>query len=70
MRAATAARAERTARDAAREYIARGWSVVPIAARSKKPSLEDGTLLYGWERGGYTTDDIDPAGNVGIILGN
>jgi hypothetical protein len=51
------------AREAAREYIARRWAVVPVPPRSKKPVLE------GWQNGGFTAEEVDPAGNVGVLLG-
>lgn len=66
MRPATA-RADRAAqpdaRDAARQYIARGWSVVDVPARAKAPTRHD------WQHARLTADDIDPAGNIGLLLG-
>src|SRR5262245_25946651 len=65
MRAAGArAEASQTdAREAARQYIARGFAVVPLPARSKRPERA------GWQHGGFTADDIDPAGGIGLLLG-
>jgi Protein of unknown function (DUF3987)/Bifunctional DNA primase/polymerase, N-terminal len=66
MRAA-AARAERArpdTREAAREYLARRWAVVPVPRRSKRPVLD------GWQNGGFTASDVDRVGNVGILLGS
>ena len=63
---ATAARAERPrpdARQAAAEYIARGWAVVPVPRQSKHP------VRRGWQKGGFTADDVNSSGNVGILLG-
>ncbi|HVO24462.1 MAG TPA: AAA family ATPase [Candidatus Margulisiibacteriota bacterium] len=51
------------ARDAAREYIRRGWAVVPVPARRKGPVRD------GWQRGGFTADDVDPDGNLGLLTG-
>ena len=50
-------------REAAAVYIARGWPPVPIPARQKGPRIAE------WQKGGFAPSDIDPAGNVGVILG-
>jgi hypothetical protein len=65
------ARAERSARpdtrDAAREYMARGWSPIPVPARAKNPNRP------GWQNERHTIDDVDGAfdseGNIGLLLG-
>jgi hypothetical protein len=48
---------------AAREYEKRGWRVLPVKARSKRPRHAN------WQRGIRTARDVDPAGNVGVLLG-
>lgn len=50
------------AREAAAEYIANGWRVVPVPLGEKSPGLPD------WPNNTYTADDI--TGNVGVILGH
>lgn len=53
--------------DAAREYVRRGWSVVPVPFKRKRP------VLKGWERLRLTEADLDPyfdqPANIGLILG-
>lgn len=51
--------------DAARAYIARGWSVVPIPPRSKGPTLHDWPSLRITDPTSY----FSQAGNIGLILG-
>ncbi len=53
----------RDARQAAREYIGRGWKVIDIPAGAKRPAR------LGWQHAQLTADDIDPGGNVGLLLG-
>ncbi|MEW6273264.1 MAG: DUF3987 domain-containing protein [Thermodesulfobacteriota bacterium] len=57
----------RDAREAAREYIRRGWRVVPLAGRAKRPTHD------GWPDLRIAEDDVDtyfPApSNVGVLLG-
>ncbi|MCA9091334.1 MAG: bifunctional DNA primase/polymerase, partial [Planctomycetaceae bacterium] len=53
--------------DAAREYVRRGWCVVPIPYKQKRPVLKE------WEQLRLSESDLDqyfdqPA-NVGLILG-
>ena len=50
-------------REAACEYIQHGWQVLPVSAQSKTP------VRKGWQRGGFTANDIDPAGNIGVLVG-
>jgi hypothetical protein len=54
-------------RPVARDYVARGWAVVRIAPRSKKP-LDD-----GWEKRVIEHHEVDrlfqPNMNVGVRLG-
>lgn len=56
---------------AAKRYQARGWSVIPIAAGEKRPTMA------GWQNGGITAADIetyfnDPnrPHNVSVLLGS
>src|SRR5262245_15611580 len=54
------------ARTAFRAYAVRGWSGIPVYPRSKRP------IGNGWDQlrlGSNDADRIDPAGNIGIILG-
>jgi len=51
------------ARQAADDYARRGWQAVPLPPCSKAPTRA------GWQRGGFTPADFDPAGNVGLLLG-
>jgi hypothetical protein len=64
---ATATRVERTesrhCRAAAHEYERRGWRVVPLARRTKRPTEPE------WETGRYRADDVADDGNVGLLLG-
>jgi hypothetical protein len=52
---------------AAREYIERGWRVVPVPRGQKGPDLPD------WQKRRITADEVDEwfAGecNVGVLLG-
>ncbi len=65
------ARAERPrqadARDAAREYIRRGWAPIPVPHRSKNPGRD------GWPQERHTLDDVDRVfnrtDNVGVLVG-
>lgn len=56
-----------TARDAARLYLARGYAVVPLAARSKRPAVA------GWTNLRLGEDDLGAhfveGSNIGLILG-
>lgn len=54
--------------DAARDYCARGWSVVPIPHRSKNPGYK------GWEQTRLTADELPQRfngqpQNIGVLLG-
>jgi hypothetical protein len=64
---AASARADRSAqpdaRDAAREYIRRGWAVIDAPARAKAPRRQD------WQHARLAADDVRPDGNVGLLLG-
>jgi hypothetical protein len=51
------------ARQAAREYIRRGYAVTDAPRGSKAPTRS------GWQRAQLTADDIDPDRNVGLLLG-
>lgn len=51
------------ARQAAAQYIAAGWRVVPVPGRAKSPDLPD------WPNRVWALSDIEPDGNVGVILG-
>lgn len=51
------------AREAAKNYLARGWQVVPLPARSKAPKIPN------WQNAGFAPGDFDPNGNIGILLG-
>jgi hypothetical protein len=61
--ASAAKRPQPNAREAAKGYIARGWSIVPVPAHNKGPVLDR------WQRGGFRADDVDPADNIGLLLG-
>ena len=54
--------------EAAREYVRRGWSVVPI------PYKQKGAVIKGWEQLRLTdevlADYFDQPANIGIILGD
>lgn len=50
-----------SARAAATAYVAAGWRIVPVPAKSKRPIDED------WPKRVYTPDHI--VGNVGVMLG-
>jgi hypothetical protein len=64
-----AAHAERRpdAREAARQYIRRGWCVIPVPAASKNPNRP------GWQNERHAEADIErvfaPGGNVGLLTG-
>jgi len=53
--------------DAAREYVRRGWCVVPIPFKQKR------AVIKGWEQLRLTDDELpdyfDQPANIGIILG-
>lgn len=53
--------------DAAREYVRRGWCVVPIPFKQKRP------VIKGWEQLRLTDTDLaeyfDQPANIGLILG-
>lgn len=53
--------------DAAREYVRRGWCVVPIPFKQKR------AVIKGWEQLRLTDNDLplyfDQPANIGIILG-
>lgn len=53
--------------DAAREYVRRGWCVVPIPFKQKRP------VIKGWEQLRLTDADLaeyfDQPANIGLILG-
>jgi hypothetical protein len=48
----------------AEKYIARGWQPVPLPAKCKGPQRRN------WQRGGFTVEDFDPQGNIGLLLGD
>jgi putative DNA primase/helicase len=50
-------------REAAQEYIAKGWSVVPLEPRDKKALLRD------WQNRTFAPDDFKAASNIGVKLG-
>jgi P4 family phage/plasmid primase-like protien len=56
-----------TPRDAAREYVARGWAAIPVPRGSKNPAFD------GWQDLRLTAADVDAyfGGdvNVGLVLG-
>lgn len=56
-----------TVNNAAREYIGRGWSVVPVPAGEKGPNLR------GWQNLRITPDEVDEwfvgGSNIGLQLG-
>jgi hypothetical protein len=58
----------RDAREAARQYIARGWAPIPVPVRSKNPNREE------WQHERHTLDDVDrvfcPDGNIGVLTGS
>jgi len=60
---ASAQRSGPDAREAAREYIARGWAVIDVPLRAKAPTRRD------WQHAQLTADDVDPGGNIGLVLG-
>ena len=49
--------------DAARDYQFRGWALVPVPARSKRPTVKD------WPNYQFGIADLDPEGNVALRLG-
>lgn len=59
--------------DHAREYVSRGWAVVPVEYKGKRP-FHNGKLLTGWQRLRLTASEL-PAyfnghrQNVGVHLG-
>lgn len=57
----------KTPLDAARDYVRRGWSVVPVPFKRKRP------VLKGWEQLRLTEADLeqyfDQPANIGLILG-
>ena len=63
-----------SALDLARNYLARGLSVLPVEYRGKRPS-HNGRLLTGWQHLRLTADEL-PAyfngqpQNIGVLLGN
>jgi hypothetical protein len=46
-----------------RDYLARGWVIVPIAAGRKGPTVKD------WQLRTFTASDFPEGGNFGLILG-
>lgn len=54
-------------REAARQYIRRGWSVTPVASRAKNPNRAR------WQNERHTEADVDrvfaAGGNVGLLTG-
>lgn len=44
-------------------YIGQGWQPIPLPVKSKAPQRPN------WQRGGFTVDDFDPGGNIGLLLG-
>jgi hypothetical protein len=50
--------------DTARHYIQLGWRIVPIPPRQKRPAVLD------WPNRVFAAEDIDPAGNIGVMLGD
>ena len=55
-------------RDAARAYLARGWTVIPVPFQSKQPSFDD------WQHARITIDELDarfphPQMNVSVLPG-
>src|SRR5688572_27533208 len=64
---AQAGRGAVTPLEAAREYVRRGWCVVPIPFKQKR------AVIKGWEQLRLTDDDLpayfDQPANIGIILG-
>ena len=49
--------------DPARDYQFRGWALVPVPARSKRPTVKD------WPNYQFGIADLDPEGNVALRLG-
>jgi len=52
------------AREAARGYIARGYAVIDAPAGNKAPTRRE------WQHARLTADDLDPHGNIGLMLGD
>jgi len=52
------------AREAARGYIARGYAVIDAPAGAKAPTRHD------WPHARLIADDLDPHGNIGLMLGD
>jgi len=46
-----------------RDYLARGWALVPIAAGRKGPTVKD------WQLRTFAASDFPAGSNVGVILG-
>ena len=53
--------------EAARAYLARGWCVVPIRAREKRPTVDRWQELRLAE--GHLDAHFQPGSNIGVILG-
>lgn len=51
------------AREAASDYIGRGWAPVPVQAKSKGPRV------FGWQNRNFAPADFPIGGNVGMKLG-
>lgn len=49
--------------EAARDYLARGWQIVPIPVGRKGP------IVQGWQCRQWQPEDFEPDSNIGIILG-
>lgn len=49
--------------DAARDYFARGWQLVPIPVGRKGPIVRD------WQRRQWQLEDFEPNSNIGVLLG-
>lgn len=46
-----------------REYLSRGWAVIPLPARQKAP------VVKGWQAQNFAASDFPEGCNVGVILG-